>query len=55
MILRIEPGWVQVNDALSRHGSRPRRHPPRPKDEKGDKDRGRRLFPRDRSILDLVA
>ncbi len=55
MILRIEPGWVQVNDALSRHGSRPRRHPPRPKDEKGENDRGRKP-PRDESIiLDLVA
>jgi hypothetical protein len=54
MIQRIEPGWVQVNDALSRPYQQPRRRPDRSKGEKGKKDQ-RHKSRRAEAILDLVA
>lgn len=53
MILRIEPGWVQVNDALSRPYGRPRRRPDRSKEPRDERERERK--PRDReALVDLV-
>ena len=53
MILRIEPGWVQVNDALSRPYGRPRRRPDRSREPRAEKDREQK--PRDRqALVDLV-
>ena len=39
MIQRIEHGWVQVNDSLSKRQQRQRRRPPRPKGRKGEEGR----------------
>lgn len=53
MILRIVPGWVQVNDALSRPYGRPRRRSDRSKEPRYERERERK--PRDReALVDLV-